>query len=117
MLSQAGEFSLVVLAAAAVPESHIINPDTAATLIAIVVLSLIATPLVHGLRCALRPVSEGSTPAPWINSVALREPGERLRAKAAADEAASDAAASPEAPAPVRRGHVIIAGFASSAGP
>ncbi|MBX3358018.1 MAG: cation:proton antiporter [Phycisphaeraceae bacterium] len=109
LLSQAGEFSLIVLAAAGT--KGIIPDDVAPTLIAVVVLSLIATPMVHTLALRLIPRLARIQPAPWINSVALREPGERLRAKAADAAAAEDTAPSAETPAPVRHGHIIVAGF------
>lgn len=76
MLAQAGEFSIVLLDAA---YRRLIISDTVMTItVAIVVLSLIATPGLVGLGRQLARVTSGIGPAPWIRSWVLREvPGDR----------------------------------------
>lgn len=129
LLSQAGEFSLVVLAAAGPQGKGIIPPETQPTLIAIVVLSLIATPMMRSLAIRLGTRLAWLPTAAWITSPALREPHERRPAPSRTPSPSSSAAPSPtESPAatptgatadgvpsvPVdcpKHGHVIIAGF------
>lgn len=107
LLSQAGEFSLVVVAAAGPRGKSIIPGFAEPTLIAIVVLSLILTPMMRALAAALGPRVAKVHPAAWITSPALREPQERRRVA----PAAAPAADAPSDHPPRQRGHVIVAGY------
>jgi CPA2 family monovalent cation:H+ antiporter-2 len=90
-LAQAGEFSLVLIYAAA--DKNVIDNETTAAAIAIVIASLILTPalLDFGERLATRMAPIGT--APWIATSNLRERREAVDA---------DTAGGP---------HVIVAGF------
>jgi CPA2 family monovalent cation:H+ antiporter-2 len=71
-LAQAGEFSLIVLGAA--HDNGIIDDATAATAIAIVVISLILTPALVELGGRLARVASRIGTAPWVKSSPLRDP-------------------------------------------
>jgi len=73
-LSQAGEFTIVVLLAAAA--AGLVPKDTENVAIAIVVLSLIATPGLYAAGKALAPWAARIPPARWNRSAALRERGQ-----------------------------------------
>ena len=77
-LAQAGEFSLIVLDTA--HRQGIIDNATAATAIAIVVISLILTPALVELGGRLARVASRIGTAPWVKSSNLRDPSHaRLR--------------------------------------
>ena len=71
-LAQAGEFSLIVLGAT--HDNGIIDDATMAIAIAIVVISLIATPALVELGGRLARVASRIGTAPWIKSSPLRDP-------------------------------------------
>jgi CPA2 family monovalent cation:H+ antiporter-2 len=108
LLAQAGEFSLVVLAAAGSGDAGraIIPAQAEPTLIAIVVVSLVLATSMRSLAVALGPRVAAIRPAAWIRSPALREPHEHGAHAAGPGGPASTGPAPPPG-----RGHVIIAGF------
>ena len=72
-LAQAGEFSLIVLGAA--HGQGVIDDTTMATVIAIVVISLILTPVLVELGGRLARAASTIGTAPWVKSSPLRDPG------------------------------------------
>jgi len=78
-LSQAGEFSLVVLSQAA--SQNIITPESQARLIAIVILTLIISPMLVEPAHKLAHLAQHIRPAPWIRRSPLRESHDRTRAQ------------------------------------
>lgn len=97
LLTQAGEFSLVVFAGAAI--SGIIPEAQQPVMIAVVVLSLILTPWAYDLSKLVSPALSRFPAAPWIKSSALVE---RAGGPGGADSAG--------AAEPANAG-VIVAGF------
>lgn len=104
LLSQAGEFSLVVLGEAS--RLHLIDERTMSILIAIVVLSLIATTPLYWLGRELEPRLVRMPLARWITNPALHEPAGPPAAHGApaVDPFKDD-------PLPYPHRPVIIAGF------
>jgi CPA2 family monovalent cation:H+ antiporter-2 len=104
-LANAGEFSLVILGAAA--SEHILSDHDVSASIAVVISTLIVSPLLvrpaHSLSIWLVRIR----PAGWIKTHALREqpPAPPVTARASSNGEAGEPA---PAPAPC---HVIIAGF------
>ncbi|MEC9374381.1 MAG: cation:proton antiporter [Planctomycetota bacterium] len=96
-LSQAGEFSLVLVDVAA--DNGLVGPDVAGKVVAVVVLSLVATPstLTMGKRLAGR--LRDAPLAPWVKSSKLRE----------SEPDAPDGAIPKEERRQIRK--VIVAGF------
>ncbi len=90
-LAQAGEFSLIVLGTA--HNNGIINDATMATVIAIVVISLILTPALVEFGGRLARMASKIGTAPWVKSSILRDPSH-----------------TPPLPADQTK-HVIIAGY------
>lgn len=78
-LSQAGEFSLVILSQAA--DQNIITPEGQARLIAIVILTLIISPMLVEPAHKLAHLAQHIRPAPWIRRSPLRESRDRTRAQ------------------------------------
>jgi CPA2 family monovalent cation:H+ antiporter-2 len=78
-LSQAGEFSLVILSQAATQD--IITPQSQARLIAIVILTLIISPMLVEPAHKLAHLAQHIRPAPWIRRSPLRESRDRTRAQ------------------------------------
>lgn len=105
-LAQAGEFSLIILAA---PQALLLVPDDVGGPIkSIVALSLILTPVLCYVARRSQ-VRLSSVPlASWIRASALRDPG-----LPAGVEAAAEGRDAPEddLPAPTRRLRVVIAGY------
>lgn len=86
-LAQAGEFSLVILAAAF--ERGIFTPDRSGLAIGIIGVSLVLTPAVAELGRRMGKRLEGVRSAPWITRSALREPeGAGVGAPAGSEAAA-----------------------------
>lgn len=98
-LSQAGEFSLVVLSQAS--DQGIITPEGQARLIAIVILTLIISPMLVTPAHRLAHLAQKIRPAPWIRRSSLRESRDRTRGQNEADGADEH----PQAPL------ALIAGF------
>lgn len=99
-LSQAGEFSLVILSQAA--SQNIISPEGQARLIAIVILTLIISPMLVEPAHKLAHLARHIRPAPWIRRSPLRESRDRTRAQS---ENGAEAIVHVEAPL------ALIAGF------
>jgi len=95
-LSQAGEFSLVVLQSA--QPTGLLSPSTLSVVVAVVVLSLILTPILMQLGRAVSPLASSLPAAPWTR----RSP---LAADTSRDEAVQEHAS--KAP-PLR---AVIGGF------
>ena len=73
-LAQAGEFSLILIGEAS--DLGIVSEEIASTTIAVIVVSLIATPGLAGLGRHLARVSAHIGHAPWIKSSLMGEPAE-----------------------------------------
>ncbi len=71
MLAQAGEFSLVVLAA--VPEGGALTEETRSAVILVVVLSLVVTPPLLDLASRIEPKIRSRVKPPWIHAPKLGE--------------------------------------------
>lgn len=99
-LSQAGEFSLVILSQAT--DQGIITADGQARLIAVVILTLIISPMLIGPAHRLAHFAQRIRSAPWIRGSTLRESRDRTRAQSEAEGGEA-----PAAPAPL----ALIAGF------
>jgi CPA2 family monovalent cation:H+ antiporter-2 len=108
LLSQAGEFSLVILGQAA--DRGLFDEHTQSVLIAIVVLSLVLTTPLYEVGKRIQPRLIRVPPARWITNPALHEP---LPAPIATHEGGTsiDAGATTEDPLPYPHRPVIIAGF------
>lgn len=100
-LGNAGEFTLVILAAAA--EKGILDAEMQGNTIAVVIVSLVLAPLVVAPGHRLANALAGVRRAPWIRSDALHDERNVAPTGAEAGEGASE-------PFQGRR-HVIIAGF------
>lgn len=114
-LAQAGEFSLVILAIAA--SQRIIGERQSAVAIAVVVLSLVATPGLVALGRQVAPRVCRFAPAPWLRRSKLRDESQPTDDEHAGDEPAGEAGAGGGGGAegaprrPARRKRVIVAGF------
>ncbi|MCW5764539.1 MAG: NAD-binding protein, partial [Phycisphaeraceae bacterium] len=112
-LCQAGEFTIVLLAAAA--GQNLILPDAVSALTCVVVLSLTLTPTLYSLGHSLAPMLKRLPMSGWTRSSALRDmppmPGEMARQAGLepAPDLNGQAAGEPLPPAIAR--YVIIAGF------
>ncbi|MBC7835274.1 MAG: cation:proton antiporter [Phycisphaerales bacterium] len=104
-LAEAGEFSLVLLAAAASEDHPIISGDVQAVAISMVVVSLVLTPGLYNAGQKLRPRFMKWKTAGWFASPALRDEthGAAVRAK-------REGSLTTPAGKPLSH-HVIIAGF------
>lgn len=100
VLAQAGEFTLVILAAAGA--LGLVDDRVVALLIAVVVLSLILTPLLHGLGHRLDARASRAPLAPWVRASALREGESVVQGPGAGADEDTD---------PLSTGHIIIAGY------
>lgn len=105
-LAQAGEFSLVLLDASA--GKGLLSPASQANLTAIVALSLVLTPSLISLAEKLRPRALRIRPAPWIRVSPLLQLVERAPAR---DPHAAGADGADHSQAPLRLGHVVLAGY------
>jgi CPA2 family monovalent cation:H+ antiporter-2 len=114
LLSQAGEFSLVILSQASL--RGLIAQDAQSVLFAVVVLTLVLTTPMYELGKRIQPRLIRVPPARWITNPALHEP---LPAAAAAPggegepgaEGAGQTPPTAEEPLPYPHRLVIIAGF------
>ncbi len=100
-LAQAGEFSLVILSAAGA--EGIISDSVASLVIAVVVLSLIATPSLFDLGPVLRRRVGRIPAAPWISPAVLHDQHEHEPPPAVGE--------GPPEGRPSTGGHIIVAGF------
>lgn len=66
VLAQAGEFTLVLISAAAADAVALIDDRTRSTLVGIVVVSLIVTPMLYQLAVRMRPRVSRVPLAPWM---------------------------------------------------
>jgi len=106
-LSQAGEFALVLLAAA--KELGLVDDLTMAQITGILVVSLVATPTLMSLSERADRYRLLRRPAPWIGSSTLIDADQRARALGSAEsQGAADTA--PATPPPAHK-HVIVAGY------
>lgn len=96
--ANAGEFTLVVLAGA----GKIVPPDVYGQLVAIVMLSLIATPLLVGPACKLASTLDPVKPPPWFKGVTSLDARHHGREHGEGAHAGAEAGASQR---------VIIAGY------
>ena len=99
-LSQAGEFGLVVLIVAATlsdADSQLIEPVIIEQVIAVIILSLIVTPILIDLGDRLVATGALTKTAPWIRGGAMVDADQRKIVD--------------DAPADAHRPHVIVAGF------
>lgn len=93
-LSQAGEFSLVILEIAAV--QGLVSPGHESLALSVAIVTLIVTPSMVNAAHALAPkIAERIRPAPWAKATALRDSGD----------------APADGHGPGLHGHVVIAGF------
>ncbi|MBL8990006.1 MAG: cation:proton antiporter [Phycisphaerae bacterium] len=110
-LCQAGEFTIVLLSAAA--GEGLIAPASLAALTCIVVLSLTLTPTLYSLGHRLAPLLMRIPMSGWTRSNALREmppmPGEMARLSGLEPDPQHNGQS--PAPAPTLARYVIIAGF------
>ncbi|MDX2116327.1 MAG: cation:proton antiporter [Planctomycetota bacterium] len=72
-MSQSGEFSLLLLSAAAAPAIALVSADTVGVTVAITVLSLILTPPVIQASAVLGARLKRIPPAPWARQAAARD--------------------------------------------
>lgn len=107
LLSQAGEFSLVILGTAAAAPNNLLTEQQMSILIAITVLSLILTTPMNELGRWLQPRFARVPSAAWIRSKALHEPAPGA---APAGHSVPHAAGGDD-PLPYPHRPVIIAGF------
>lgn len=105
-LSQAGEFSIVLISAAAA--NHLLNEEAVGTLVSIVVLSLMVTPWLIRASATVSRTMPRLRAAPWIkdSSAVVEDPADRPAEAGSPD----DASHAPPPPPPVRK-QAIIAGF------
>ncbi len=113
-LGQAGEFSIVLISAAAASEMGLLSHDEVGVLISIVVLTLMVTPMMIQWSAVLsRRLPRLGVVAPWNRSSrSLVDASEAplVAATANAEGGESDAQAPPTTAAPARK-HAIIAGY------
>lgn len=113
LLSQAGEFSLVILAQAAL--AGLVDEHAQAVLISVVVLTLVLTTPLYELAKKIQPRLDRLPPARWITNPALHEPPSA--AQRAAQEQSPESSNLPgfvgiiEDSLPYPHRPVIIAGF------
>jgi len=109
-LSQAGEFTIVVMTAGT--QAGLIGPRAESVLIAIVVLTLAITPALYALGKKLGPLASRLGPCRVLAPGALREPVPIQPERAAASEGeAADGDAGAPTVAPKRQRYALIAGF------